>query len=129
MICQNAIDKKIIPRLIGKHPERLYDESDLQIYFNLKGKVLNKFINTGVLKVRVIPRLVNRRHLRVFLLKDNKNFLPPKKILSSHWVRDDKDGQEGYAFIPWYCFHDPKTHLKKYGISAFLKIEYGAKDH
>lgn len=120
-ICQAAINKRIIPRSLAQNKDSFYSEIELDLYFNLKGKVLNEFIKKEFLKVRIIPASDKIRHLRVFLLKDNKSFLPPKKLLSSHWVRDNRDGKEEFACMPWFYFHDPKAHLKKYQISQFLK--------
>lgn len=120
--CQQAINKRIIPRSLGKHKDSFYTAIELDIFFNLKGRILNSFIRQGLLKERAIPGINKGRHLRVFLLKDNKGFLPPKKLLSSQWVRDERDGKEEYAFMPWYYFHDPTTYLKKYKISTYLKL-------
>lgn len=122
MTCQKAIDQRIIPRTLGTDKDSFYTDTELDIFFNLKGRVLNEFIRKKVLKVRIIPALDRGRHLRVFLLKDNKGFLPPKKLLSAHWVRDDQDGTKEYACLPWYYFHDPKSYLKKYQISAYMKL-------
>ncbi|UAY55696.1 hypothetical protein [Arachidicoccus terrestris] len=31
------------------------------------------------------------------------------------------DGQEEFVFYPWYYFVDPVEHLKKYGISKYMR--------
>lgn len=127
LTCQNAIDKRIIPSSLCKQRDSHYCEWELGDKFNLKGKVLNTFIKNGLLKVRIIPRLDKGIYRRLFLLKDNKDFLPPKKLVSSHWTRDDRDGKKEYACLPWYNFYDPKEHLASYGISHYLKFVPVAK--
>jgi len=121
--CQKAIDSRIIPGTLGKKPDSYYSETELANYFNLKGKVLNSFIKDGKLTARIVSGVDKAVHIRFFLLKDNKQFLPPKRLVKSNWSKDDTSERKGYGFYPWYYFHDPKLHLENYGISEYLRFE------
>ncbi len=54
MSCQKAINKKIIPESVAKNKESWYSKYDLEMYFNIKGVVLNKYIKQGILRDRVL---------------------------------------------------------------------------
>jgi hypothetical protein len=122
MICQKAIDKKIIPPLVAKDNSSWYSEVDLSTCFNLRGKALNSWIKAEILKVRTIMFNDKKIHLRVFLIKDNKDILPPKKLVESRGVKINRDGQEWFGTEPWYKFVDPHQHLKDYKIMNYIKL-------
>lgn len=120
--CQDAINKKIIPPTLCAQPESYYSMFDLEHFFNLNGKILRSWIRGGILKARVIPGLDRGTHATLFLIKDNKKFLPPKRLLKSGIIKEEKDGKEEYVFpIPWYRLCDnPLAKIKKYGIVEHL---------
>ncbi|MGC4231484.1 MAG: hypothetical protein QM594_00600 [Niabella sp.] len=125
MCCQNAINKKIIPVSVIKNPDSYYTSTLLEISFNLKPQMIRMWIKQGLLKDRIIPGKDGKgKHLQLFLLSDNKGFLPPpKKLRVGGPVKETTpDGREEYVFYPWYYFVDPKEHLKKYGISHYFRI-------
>lgn len=91
---------------------------------NLDWKIRWRWVKQGVLKDRIIPEKDGKgTHLQLFLLKDNKGILPPpKKLRVGGWVKElTPDGQEEYAFYPWYYFVDPIEYLKEYGIVQYLR--------
>lgn len=75
------------------------------------------------LKPRVVPNNLGKSHAYFFLIKDNKDTLPPKKLTESHMVKEAKeDGKEWYHSEPWYRFVDPFEHLKGYKIMDYMRF-------
>jgi len=122
MTCQKAVNQKIIPGSVAKNKKCWYSKEELEMYFNLKGKLLNKCIKLGFLKARTIPDAGKTPHLHLFLLKDNKDVLPPKDLLKSRIVKMMIDGEEYYTSEYWYEYVDEKLakQISKYMISALF---------
>lgn len=122
--CQEAINKKIIPLKIIKNSNSYYTECDLMALFNLKRNQINQLVKKGLLKDRVIPgKKSSGQHLRIFLISDNKGFLPPPSILRKNMVKEmGADGKEKFISYPWYYFSNPVKQIKKYGIATCLDI-------
>lgn len=120
-ICQRAINRKIIPATLANKKDSFYTKHDLESKFNLKGTKLTSWIKQGIIKVRVIPNDNGSEHTKVFLMKDNKGFLPPKKLVDSRLVKETKDGQDWYRSEPWYRFVDPFEYLKDYKIMEYMQ--------
>jgi hypothetical protein len=118
MSCQKAINAKIIPGSIAKDKESWYSKNDLALYFNIKGTDLNRYIKQSFLKERIIPEEGGKVHFQIFLIKDNKNVLPPKKFLKSRTVKVMRKGEEFFTQEFWYEFADEKliNRLAKYKI-------------
>ena len=123
LVCQKAIDKKIIPATITKNEDNWYSKYDLESRFNIDRHALNRFIKQGILKPRIVPNSTGKPHVKIFLIKDNKDTLPPKKLTESRLVKETKDGRDWYHSEPWYKFEDPHKYLKDYKIMDYLKIE------
>lgn len=122
-ICQDSINRKEIPPSLAKNRESWYSKYDLERAFKLKGKVLNSWIREGILRTRVVTNQGKGVHCTLFLIKDNKGFLPPKKLVESRGVKEVKeDGNEWYSSRPWYHFVDPWEHLKDYKIMDYMKV-------
>jgi hypothetical protein len=124
MACQQAINKRIIPVSVAKNKDSYYTSFQLDLGFNLDWKIRRRWVKQGLLKDRIIPGKDGKGvHLQLFLLKDNKGFLPPpKKLGTGGWVKKiTPHGGEEYAFYPWYYFVDPIEHLKEYGIVQYLR--------
>ena len=126
MTCQAAIDKKIIPGSLAKNKESWYSNYDLENYFNIKGADLNKYIKQGILKNRIIPGVGKKVHLQLFLIKDNKDTLPPKRLLKSRTIKVMRNDEEYYTSENWYEFLDEKLAKKmsKYKIVECLKESF-----
>lgn len=123
LICQKAIDRKEIPASVTKNKDSWYSRYDLQSTFNIKGPGLTSWIKKGILKARNITGDKGGIHMQLFLIKDNKDTLPPKKMVESHMVKEtDKDGKDWYHSEPWYRFVDPHEHLKGYKIMDYLQV-------
>lgn len=122
MACQNAINKGVIPASIATDDTSYYSEYDLEHCFTLKGKILNAWIKKGIIKARVILALNKGVQARLFLIKDNKGFLPPKSLVKSGMVKEEIDGKTEYVGpVPWYRLcEDPVKKLHKYGISQYF---------
>ena len=120
--CQKAIDRKEIPGSLAKFKDSWYSKWELESRFNLKTVALKKWIKEGIIKARTVTGESGRPHVQLFLIKDNKDFLPPKKMTESHLVREEKDGQTWHRSEPWYRFVDPHEHLKGYRIMDYLRV-------
>ncbi len=122
MVCQRAVDSKEIPGSLAKNKDSWYSEFEIERAFNLKSTVITKWIKEGILKSRIVKGESGRPHVRLFLIKDNKDTLPPKKLVKSHMVKEERDGQTWFRSYEWYCFGDPREHLKGYKIMDHLRI-------
>lgn len=123
MLCKQAIYWKIIPAAIAQDDELYYSETGLVIYFNLEGKVLNQWIKDGLLKARtILKKDGKKKHYRIFLLSDNKGFLPPKKMFRTGWIEETVDGQIQRVSYPWYYYPHLIKRLQKYGIAKHIRF-------
>jgi len=122
LVCQKAIDKKIIPATVAKNEDSWYSKYDLESRFNIDRHALNRFIKQGILKPRIVPNLAGKPHVHIFMIKDNKDTLPPKKLTESKMVKETIDGKDWYHSEPWYKFENPHKVLKGYKIMHYLKL-------
>ncbi len=124
LTCQKAVDKKIIPGSITKYKHQWYSKYDLESRFNFNHHFIKKLIKNEVLKARIVPNESGRPHAYLFLIKDNKDFLPPKKLTESQGVSwKGEDGKTWFRSEPWYKFHeDALDVIKDYKISNYLQI-------
>lgn len=122
MPCQKAIDAKIIPTSIIKDKESWYSKYDLAAYFNIKGIDLNRLVKQSFLKDRIIPGEKKKVHFQIFLIKDNKDVLPPKKFLKPRTIKVMHKDEEYFTQEAWYEFADEKLikRLSKYKILYIL---------
>lgn len=122
LICQWSIDHKEIPASISKNEDSWYCKYDFEKYFNVKYPTLNKWVKEGMLKPRIVSRYGAGVHTQVFLIKDNKKFLPPKKLLESKRGKLVGQGKKESQMYPWYCFGNPHEILKGYEIMNYLRV-------
>jgi len=122
LICQDSINRKEIPPSLAKNKESWYSKYDLESSFNLKGPTLTSWIKKGVIKARSITYKGKGVRTQLFLIKDNKDFLPPKNMVKSQLVKESKDGKNLIHLEPWYRFYDPREHLKGYKILDYLEV-------
>lgn len=118
--CQKAIDKKIIPGSLLKKDgdQKYYTRFDLEYYLLLKTVKVNKLIKEGVLKSRVIESTNNYGDTYLFLIKDNKDFLPPKEMIKSQGAYRDEEGFT--RTLKWCEYQDGNDLLKKYNITKYI---------
>ena len=90
--------------------------------FNVKSPTLRKWVRDGIIKARTVSLYGKGAHTTLYLIEDNKDFLPPKKLVESISVTEKKDGKTWSSSSPWYKFVDPKEHLKDYKIINYLQI-------
>ena len=121
-ICQDSVNRKEIPASLAKNHDSWYSNYDLEDRFNLKPVDIRHWIKIGILKARNVTSHGENIHCRVFLIKDNKKFLPPKKLTESQLVKETKEGKDWFHSEPWYKFVDPFEHLKGYKIMEYLKF-------
>lgn len=122
LVCQWAIDHHEIPASLAKNDDIWYRKYDFEHYFNVKGQTLNKWVKEGILKARTVSHYGKGVHTQVYLIKDNEDFLPPKKLLESKRGKIMKDGKEVTQMFPWYQVNDPFVVLKVYKIMNYLRI-------
>jgi hypothetical protein len=123
MPCQKALDERVIPKSVINNKDNWYSVHDLERYFNMDYADLTKYVKSGLLKKRIVPSGGRKPHLELFLLKDNKGVLPPKKLLPTKLVKVMRDGEEWFTRVEWYELIDDKEvkKLQKYKISEILK--------
>lgn len=121
LVCQKAVDENIIPPTVAEDKDSWYSAYDLESDFCINRHGLRRFIKEGLLKPRVIKGLSGRPHFQLFLIEDNKDTLPPKKLVDSKMVKETKDGQDWFHSEPWFQFDDPTEVLKGYKIIDYLK--------
>ncbi len=121
--CQKALDKKVIPLFVIKNKESWYSNHDLEIYFNIDRYSLKKYVKQGLLKKRTIALNEKQVHLELFLISDNKDVLPKKKLLPSKLIQVEKNGDVFYTHAQWYEHMTEKDlkKLQKYKIGEILK--------
>jgi hypothetical protein len=122
MVCQKAIDEREIPASLAKDRDSWYSKWDLEHDFNIKSQTLKKWMKEGIIKSRTVSYYGNGVHTELFLIEDNKDFLPPKKLLKSHSVSEVKDDKTWTHMEPWYRFVDPFKHLKGYKIMNYMRV-------
>jgi len=122
LVCQKAIDEGEIPASLAKDKDSWYSKWDLDRAFNLKHQTLKKWVKDGLLKSRTISRYGQGIHCEIFLLEDNKDFLPPKDMVKSQSTSEVKDGKTWSTMHPWYHFVDPLKHLKGYKILEHMRV-------
>lgn len=122
MICQKSINRKEIPASVATKEDSWYSAYDLESYFNIKGPTLRSWVKKGILKPRIITYDGKGEHMQIFLIKDNKDTLPPKKMLKSQMIKEAKDGQDWFHSEPWYRFVNPHEYLKGYKIMNYLRV-------
>ena len=84
--CQQALDKKIIPKSICKNDKSWYAIWEFNHYFNIKAPTIRKFVRQGKLKPRIISNIYDGNHFEIFLIKENEDILPEKP--ESYMVKD-----------------------------------------
>lgn len=94
---------------------------DMEMRFNLKPATVQKWVRNDILKARSITHENGSNHVMLFLIKDNKDFLPPKKLTESQSVYEERDGHTWTHSEPWYRFVNPFEHLKGYKIMNYLE--------
>lgn len=72
--CRDARRKRIIPASAYRDKDSWYSMWEFSYYWNAKAATVRKFVRTGKLKARIVPA----SNFHIFMIKDNKGFLPPK---------------------------------------------------
>lgn len=122
LTCQSAIDKKLIPGSIARSRDKRYSPYELEDRFGIKTATQRKWVKEGILKARIVPTTNDRVHYYIFLVKDNKDFLPPKKLTDSHLIKIEKEDGTWHRSEPWYRFVNPYEHLAGYKIMDYLQF-------
>ncbi len=82
------------------------------------------FIKRGILKPRIVLNEVGNPHFYVFLIKDNKETLPPKELVESQSVQErGEDGKTWIRLEPWYRFEGSVDKVKGYKIMEYLEFK------
>jgi len=122
LVCQKAIDEGEIPATLASDKESWYSKFELDYYFNVNHHTLRKWKKEGIIKARTVSYYGDGVHTELFLLEDNKDFLPPKKLVESQSVSEIRDGKTWHSTEKWYRFVDPFKHLKRYKIMKYMRV-------
>lgn len=79
IVCQKAIDKKIIPGSLCEDRDSFYKTWELKSDFNIHGATARKMVREGKLKARIIPNEDGSVREHIFIIKENIPALPPKR--------------------------------------------------
>ena len=121
LVCQKAIDNGEIPASIAKFKDTWYTKYDIESKFNIKGQTISMWGRKGIIKARTVTNYGKGVHVELFLIEDNKDFLPPKKLIESVSITEMKNGERWTHSEPWYRYVDPHKHLKGYKIIDYLE--------
>lgn len=121
LICQSAIDKKIIPATTASDKDSWYSQLDLENSFFINRWGIKRFVKEGLLKPRIVRGLAGGTHCQLFLIKDHQGILPPKELTKWPMLKFQKDGEDRYHSEPWFLHADPKEVLKGYKILEYLQ--------
>ena len=126
MECQASIDRGDVPAYCAEDKDKWYSGWDLQSDFNVKGPTITRWMRTGVLKARTVKRDGHETAL-LFLIEENKDFLPPKKMVENYsHTEGTGEGRFTVHIEPWYRHVDPHVHLKGYKIMDHLQFVNGS---
>ncbi len=75
LLCQRAINRRIIPRSVCTKPDSWVASWRISHDLNIHPSTIQKFIRQGELKARNILNNDGRIHYQVFLLKENQEFI------------------------------------------------------
>lgn len=122
--CQQAVNNGIIPGEITAQPDLYYSDQDLNRYFNLDDKAVNRWIKKGLLYPKVITKINGKgKHYRVFMLSEHAKLLPPKEMLNFGLpLTEIRDGKEYTITAKWYQCCDPFEYLKDYTVMKYLAV-------
>lgn len=84
--CRDARRKKIIPAAAYRERDSSwYSMWEFGYYWNAKPATVRKYIRAGKLKARIVPG----SNFHIFMIEDNKGFLPPKSKHHRVWITDN----------------------------------------
>ena len=121
LVCQKAIDDGEIPASVAKNKDSWYSKYDIESRFNIKGPTFYRWVRKGIIKPRIISNYGKGEHCQIFLVEDNKDTLPPKKLTESKRGREIRDGKEYNTHFPWYRFPGAREKVKGYKIMDHLR--------
>jgi hypothetical protein len=120
LICQDALDKNIIPPSVASDHESWYSVHDFEGSFFMKPNAVRRFVKEGLLKPRIIPTASGKNHYQLFLIEDHEGILPPKEATKWPMVKFQKNGKDWYHSEPWFEHKDPKEVLGGYKILEYM---------
>ena len=125
MECQGAVDRGEIPAQCAEDTDSWYSSCDMQSDFNVRRPTLRRWIKDGILKARILKRK-HHEDVLLFLIEDNNEFLPPKKMVESYsHTEGTGNGTFTVHIEPWYKHNDPHVHLQGYEIIDHLQFING----
>ncbi|TSC79908.1 MAG: Uncharacterized protein G01um101425_385 [Candidatus Peregrinibacteria bacterium Gr01-1014_25] len=125
MECQAAVDRGEIPASLVKDRESYYSSWEIERAFNVDRHAVRRWAKAGVIKARIVKHL-HHQDTQLFLLEDNKDTLPPRKMVE-HYSRSEHmpDGTTKLHTEYWYQHVDPYKYLKGYKIMDQLQVVNG----
>lgn len=125
MECQSAVDRGEVPADCAKDRGGHYSPWEIERAFNVDRHVVRRWAKAGVLKERIIKHL-HHQDTRLFFIEDNKETLPPKKMVE-HYSHHEPMGGGRFSVRTehWYEHVDPYKYLKGYKIMDHLQMVNG----
>jgi len=125
MECKAAVDRGDIPASCQKDQESWYSPGEIERAFNVDRHAVRRWVKAGVLKARIVKH-EHHQDTQLFLLEDNKETLPPKKMVEhSSKSESTPDGRVTLHTKHWYEHVDPYKYLKGYKIIDQLQVVDG----
>lgn len=121
LVCQKAIDDKIIPATAASDKDCWYSVLDFEHSFFINRYGVRRLVKEGLLKPRIIPSSTGRPHCQIFLIADQQDVLPPKELTKWPLVKFQRDGQDWYHSEPWIQHSNPVEVLKGYKILDYMQ--------
>lgn len=123
--CQDAVDRGNIPATCAGDLENHFSPSEIERAFNVDRHVVRRWAKAGILKARTVKH-AHHMDTHMFLLEDNKDILPPKKMVE-HRSRHEPtpDGRTTVHIDYWYEHVDPFVYLKGYKILEQFEMVNG----
>jgi alpha-amylase/alpha-mannosidase (GH57 family) len=78
LLCQRAVEKRIVPAQACSDSESWYSLYDLMHWYGIHTATARKFVREGKLKARIVPRNDGKPYFYVFMIKDNPSLKNPK---------------------------------------------------
>lgn len=75
LTCQRAVDRKIIPAIVFKNRKAWFTDWELQSKLNLHSSTIRKLVKENKIKPREVKTEDGRTHYRIYLFKENQEFL------------------------------------------------------
>lgn len=94
--CYRSFRRRAVPQVAATDRDSWYSDEEIQEFFLIKPKKINRLIEKRIL----VAREIKGSGFRLFMCADNPTFLPPRSTLRI--ATENSDGKKWYeVFDPW----------------------------